>query len=32
MSIVGLGNSGASDTSETHDPDLGEAIANEHLR
>lgn len=32
MSIVGLGEGGASDVSENHDKYLGEAIANEHLR
>lgn len=32
MSIVALGDSGASDVSENHDKYLGEAVANEHLR
>jgi len=32
MSIVGLGDSGATDVSEHHDKYLGEVIANEHLR
>jgi len=32
MSIVGLGNSSASEVSENHDKYLGEAVANEQLR